>query len=466
MLDNKDIEQINKLRYRLAVKNARNTIDFFEKSIICINDKGNFDTLKISKEKYSEYERDTIKSISKWHNVVSFIVFRQIGMAFSRIVALKGDGTVVSSADCYKLNRLMNKNKEIIAISGVSSEYLIALKKDGTVGDFNDGNFYGQCEVSSWKDIISISASATHTVGLKSDGTVVSTYKIGKYPSHEYKMIADDLFNCLENLEENNIQKIALTLFGKYDTETIKTFIYDLQNHLDNMKRNGIDKFDKKEFLNRKMKYMPEDYCVDSWKGIVAVKAGNMFTVALNSQGQLVVSGNIGEETQNTILSWTNLSDFYICGRHIYGIKKNGQVVTTNKDTEMYCAKLSNINEIFVCGEKIVAIKKDNSIISNIDELNLNNATIKFYGENLEELLNYEAQNTVLIEEKLKEEKEKQAKIRRQKRLQKKQEEEERKRKERIIADYKNRGVCQYCGGTFKGIFTKKCSQCGRNKDY
>lgn len=27
-------------------------------------------------------------------------------------------------------------------------------------------------------------------------------------------------------------------------------------------------------------------------------------------------------------------------------------------------------------------------------------------------------------------------------------------------------GVCQYCGGKFTGIFTKKCSQCGRKKDY
>ena len=31
---------------------------------------------------------------------------------------------------------------------------------------------------------------------------------------------------------------------------------------------------------------------------------------------------------------------------------------------------------------------------------------------------------------------------------------------------YRQKGVCQYCGGTFKGMFSKKCNSCGRPKDY
>ena len=30
----------------------------------------------------------------------------------------------------------------------------------------------------------------------------------------------------------------------------------------------------------------------------------------------------------------------------------------------------------------------------------------------------------------------------------------------------RNRNVCQYCGGQFKGVFTKVCSKCGKSKDY
>lgn len=35
-----------------------------------------------------------------------------------------------------------------------------------------------------------------------------------------------------------------------------------------------------------------------------------------------------------------------------------------------------------------------------------------------------------------------------------------------LQATRRAQGVCQYCGGKFKGLFTKKCEACGRNKDY
>ncbi len=31
---------------------------------------------------------------------------------------------------------------------------------------------------------------------------------------------------------------------------------------------------------------------------------------------------------------------------------------------------------------------------------------------------------------------------------------------------YRKQGLCQYCGGKFTGVFTKKCSRCGKPKDY
>ena len=31
---------------------------------------------------------------------------------------------------------------------------------------------------------------------------------------------------------------------------------------------------------------------------------------------------------------------------------------------------------------------------------------------------------------------------------------------------YKTAGLCRYCGGTFRGMFKKNCSKCGRPKDY
>ena len=50
----------------------------------------------------------------------------------------------------------------------------------------------------------------------------------------------------------------------------------------------------------------------------------------------------------------------------------------------------------------------------------------------------------------------------------KKNYEKEQKRKERLaqMAQYRSKGLCQHCGGVFKGFLTKTCSRCGIEKNY
>lgn len=50
--------------------------------------------------------------------------------------------------------------------------------------------------------------------------------------------------------------------------------------------------------------------------------------------------------------------------------------------------------------------------------------------------------------------------------LAKRKEKNEEAEKQRIIAERKSKGLCQHCGGTFKGLFSSKCSICGEPKDY
>lgn len=40
------------------------------------------------------------------------------------------------------------------------------------------------------------------------------------------------------------------------------------------------------------------------------------------------------------------------------------------------------------------------------------------------------------------------------------------KEKNDKMLNYRNNNLCQYCGGEFKGLFRKVCSQCGKKKDY
>lgn len=54
--------------------------------------------------------------------------------------------------------------------------------------------------------------------------------------------------------------------------------------------------------------------------------------------------------------------------------------------------------------------------------------------------------------------------------IQKLKEEEKQKQQERdraqLLWQRRYEGKCQYCGGMFKGVFTKVCSSCGKTKNY
>lgn len=54
----------------------------------------------------------------------------------------------------------------------------------------------------------------------------------------------------------------------------------------------------------------------------------------------------------------------------------------------------------------------------------------------------------------------------RQKEQQEAAEEKKREQEHQVRVQRREQGVCQYCGGRFKGMFTKKCAACGREKDY
>ena len=46
------------------------------------------------------------------------------------------------------------------------------------------------------------------------------------------------------------------------------------------------------------------------------------------------------------------------------------------------------------------------------------------------------------------------------------EEENKAQKHKELINSRKAQGLCHHCGGTFKGLFTKKCSSCGKEKDY
>ena len=80
------------------------------------------------------------------------------------------------------------------------------------------------------------------------------------------------------------------------------------------------------------------------------------------------------------------------------------------------------------------------------------------------------AQKTVIITHSEYIEKQRQEELRRKQekeaRQRQAQEAEKARQRQAQMAKYRAEGVCQHCGGTFKGLFTKSCAVCGKKKDY
>ena len=127
---------------------------------------------------------DVDYNTSGWSDIV------EISTSDGCVAGLKSDGTVVviaSSSYSSKLYEASNWN-DIVSVSA-NETHIVGLKSDGSVVstafDYDRYKYYnGECEVGSWSDIVSISACGTHTIGLKSNGRIVVTEYIGEQEYH------------------------------------------------------------------------------------------------------------------------------------------------------------------------------------------------------------------------------------------------------------------------------------------
>lgn len=317
--------------------------------------------------------------------------------------------------------------------------HIVALRCDGTVVATGD-NAKGQCNVSDWRDIIAIAVGESHTVGLKSDGTVVAVGDNG-----------DGQCN------------------------------------------------------------------VSGWNDIVALAAGGAITVGLKSSGRLVIANdNFKFKSWEQALKWEDIVAItvYYARDVIVGLKSDGTVVATNNS--MNCAirlhwgdeKIVAISggmglrvdgtvvkhDSFVRGgimftapdvierelayvdkwENIVAIEVDD--YGDIVGLRSDGTVLTTSKNYREEVSHWKDIMPVSTAKTFEEDRQQKIEIIRanhskivarqeEERLaEEKRKEEERKEMEKRIR--RSQGVCQYCGGAFKGLFSKKCSVCGRPKDY
>ena len=185
------------------------------------------------------------------------------------------------------------------------NDFTIGLKDDGTV--LATGyNFNKQCDVASWENIVAVAAGYRHTVGLRADGTVaVAGAPIGY--GYSFSMAANDIIP----IGDSDVYK---------------------------------------------------------WKDIVAIAAGNDFTLGLKSDGTVVAAGN-NKYVQFDVSSWHDIVSIAAGGRHAVGLKSDGTVVVIGEDYAINNIKNNqsdwrDIMEVAAGESHIVGLRADGTVVA------------------------------------------------------------------------------------------------------
>ncbi|MBR3816149.1 MAG: TIR domain-containing protein [Clostridia bacterium] len=360
---------------------------------------------RIREEKEAEEEKKRLKKFRRDINSTKNMI-----AASSCTVGLNSDGTVIAVGDNEYGQCNVSQWENVAAVS-TGDCHTLGLKKDGSVVATGK-NHVGQCNVSGWNNIVSIAANYTNTIGLKDDGTVVA--------------VGDNRFGELDISEWKNIVDIAAgsghTVGLRCDGTVVAT------------------------------KYTGEYYdgqCdVSDWKNIVAIDAGYFFTAGLKSDGTVVVAGKTtSDEGSINVGRWNNIVAIAAGCFHLVGLKSDGSVVAegVNRFGQCNTSEWNNIVAIAAGFYLTIGLKEDGTVVA-IGKNTDGQCDISRW-KLFDDFGNLEVERKIKLEGR-------------------KHIIEGKKRIEEQKVAYRQQGLCQHCGGTFKGLFTKKCSNCGKAKDY
>ena len=372
------------------------------------------DTLK---EKESEEKNKFEKDLVRLRGNYPFLLDGLISIDDS-IYGVKMDGTVIGSPSW----------KNIIAISR-AFEKILGLKEDGTVVYCGHVTRYKQA-LGDWRDIVQISCTGSCGFGLTIRGKVLS---VGFF-----KIFSDDSISSWEDIIA--ISARSYHCLGLRNDGTV--VVASEANY-----SNKINEFGECN--------------VSDWKDIVAISAGYNHSLGLRKDGTVVAVGN-NDHGQCNVSDWRDIVAISAGNSFSLGLRKDGKVVATGFNGNGQCnvSEWNNIIAISAGNMNTVALRKDGTLLSTDKESD----RFRLF-ENLQEL---ETRLSKIQENITRQRKE----IEEKRRIEEIKEEENRKKVDEIKRLAKERqqrrlqGVCQHCGGSFKGLFTKTCSNCGRKKDY
>ncbi len=381
------------------------------------------ESLNQAERDFAEYKReqlnhiDTLKTLRKRNKPFSKLISAGGALLFS-------NGQVKATGDNENGQCNVNKWNDIVAVSS-SSLHTVGLKNNGTVVAVGYNEF-GQCKVSSWKEIVDVSAVGWRTVGLKKDGTVL---EVGSSPDAEFSLEHRHEAGKLRNWK--NIISISAG-----------------DNHTVGLKADGTVIAVGNNYFGQ---------CkIANWRYIVDISASAYHTVGLKFDGTVIATGD-NKKGQCNVTTWKDIIAVSAGDYHTVGLKADGTVVAVGDNYNGGC-NVKNWRDIIAVSAGswyTMGLKKDGTVVTtgcnSFSGIRLFDSYDDFINERTEKIKQLKEKK--LAEQKAEQLRLEQERIAEQKRLDK-------------MKQYRAKGLCQYCGGTFKGLFTKKCVNCGKEKDY
>ena len=286
------------------------------------------------------------------------------------------------------------------------------------MGDNQDG----QCDVANWRDIVAIAAGAGHTVGLKKNGVVIVTG-----------------FNMCGECSVEDWHDVVTIAAGDHQTVGIRPD--------GTVMAVGDNQHGQCDVAN--------------WHDIVTIAAGDDHTVGLKIDGTVVATGD-NRSDQCDVENWRDIVAIAAGDDHTVGLRSDGTLVAIGWN--LFGQDDVSDWKLFYTEEDLAVIKKEKEEAEKqrMDELyeearqfakvNISRAQIDA-AEKFAEISGWRDADE-------------QAELCRQVAERLARQEKERAEQEHRQQQWRIAGRCQHCGGEFKGLFTKKCVQCHREKDY
>ena len=315
---------------------------------------------------------------------------------------------------------------------GAGWGHTVALNLDGTVTAIGR-NDSGQCNVSGWEDCVAVWAWHEITVALKADGTVLAT------GNNKFGQCNVDHWTDCVAVAPGTCHTVGLRKDG-----TVLAAGRNTEGQCD----------------------------VSEWTDCVAVAAGGFHTVGLKADGSVIATGE-NEFGQCNIFSMQHRNCVAIAAgySHTVALMADGTVVATGDNKEGQCnvdrwrdcygiaAGEHSTVALQRCASPIIS-SRNNAWGSNTEALSGSVAIAVGY----DHMIGLKRDGKLLVRRESNHYHE--CDVHNWKLFKNLETIEEERTHTKNSRQWRIAGCCQHCGGELKGFFSKKCTFCGKPKDY